>query len=78
VEEEVQHPHCDPFINFPSVTYEIKYLLVNVACMVDKVALGQFYLRALRFSPVSYHSTSAPFIHHSGLDNGPYRSYGNC
>jgi hypothetical protein len=39
---------------------------------VDRVALGEFYLRALRFSPVSYHSTSAPFIHHSGLNNGSY------
>jgi len=49
VEEEVQHPRCFPFIKFPSVTYEIKYLLVNVACMVDKVAVGQFYLRVLCF-----------------------------
>ena len=74
MEEELQHPHCVPFIKFPSVTYEIKYLLVSVACMVDKVALGQFYLRVLRVSPVSYHSISAPSIHYSGLDNGPYRS----
>jgi len=78
VEVEVQHPYCVPFIKVPSVTYEIKCLLVNVACMVDKVALGWFYLRELMFSPVSYQSTSAPFIHHSGLDNGPYRIYGNC
>jgi hypothetical protein len=72
VEEEVQRALYVPFIKFSSVTYEIKYLLVNVGCMVDRVALGEFYLRALTLSPVSYHSTSAPFIHHSGLDNGSY------
>jgi hypothetical protein len=77
VEVELQRSHCVPFIKFSPVTYEIKYLLVNVACMVDKVALRQFYFRVLRFPPVSYHSTSALFIHHSGLDNESYRSYRN-
>ena len=33
----------------------------HVRFMVDKVALGQVFLRVLRFFPCQYHSTSAPY-----------------
>ena len=36
--------------------------LAHVGLVVDKLALGQFFLRVLRISSVSYHSTNAFFF----------------
>jgi hypothetical protein len=36
---------------------------IHVGFVVDKVALGQVFLRALRFSPSIYHSTFALQTH---------------
>ena len=39
--------------------------LARVGLVVDKLALEQVFLRVLRLSSVSYHSTNAPFFYGS-------------